>query len=355
MTRSRRRLTSTAQALRKAENAPEARLWLALKSRRLNGCKFRRQVPIGPYIADFACVELRLVVELDGSQHVDNRTDHLRDNTMAENGWSVARFPSVHMLSAPESVIDTLMAIADGRISEAISDHDFRFLPAKNPSSGPPGHLLPLKGEKWGGDDMRFMRRALELARGQLCKTWPNPPVGCVIVKDGEVAGEGATGGGGRPHAEEIALDQAGERARGATAYVTLEPCGQRSGGGKSCSQKLAEAGVARIVYACADPSPHASHQGPRRLESAGIPFESGLLADEAAPLIAGFVHWLRTGRPRVIETESQPVDALFDADPSADLAAELKVWGDRGYRNLGTEPGSALARALRKAGLLSE
>lgn len=130
--------------------------------------------------------------------------------------------------------------------------------------------------------DELYMRRAIELARVNVGRTAPNPVVGCVIVRGGEVVGEGCTAEGGRPHAEEQALGQAGERAVGATAYVTLEPCGARSAGGLSCSQRLVEAGVARVVVACEDPSPFASGQGGERLAAAGIPVEAGLLADEA-------------------------------------------------------------------------
>ena len=87
-------------------------------------------------------------------------------------------------------------------------------------------------------------------------ETWPNPAVGCVLVNDGEVVAEAATAQGGRPHAEEQAVPAAGDRAKGATAYVTLEPCGARSSGRKSCAHFLAEAGVARVVIAALDPSP---------------------------------------------------------------------------------------------------
>lgn len=124
------------------------------------------------------------------------------------------------------------------------------------------------------------MRRAIEVARTNLGKTAPNPVVGCVIVRDGVVLGEAATAAGGRPHAEEQALQ--GLDARGATAYVTLEPCGERSSGADSCSLLLAKAGVARVVVACEDPSPFASGQGAERLAAAGITVETGLLADEA-------------------------------------------------------------------------
>jgi diaminohydroxyphosphoribosylaminopyrimidine deaminase / 5-amino-6-(5-phosphoribosylamino)uracil reductase len=130
-------------------------------------------------------------------------------------------------------------------------------------------------------EDVQFMQRAIEVARGNVGRTAPNPCVGCVIVKDGVVIAEAVTAEGGRPHAEEQALE--GVDARGATAYVTLEPCGARSAGGLSCSERLAAAGVARVVIACEDASPYASGQGAERLRTAGTVIEIGLLAEEAA------------------------------------------------------------------------
>lgn len=124
------------------------------------------------------------------------------------------------------------------------------------------------------------MRRAIAAALANLGKTAPNPVVGCVIVRDGAVLAEAATAPGGRPHAEEQAL--AGIDARGATAYVTLEPCGARSSGAASCAERLAAAGVARVVIACEDPSPYASGQGIERLKAAGVETVCGLLAQEA-------------------------------------------------------------------------
>lgn len=138
-------------------------------------------------------------------------------------------------------------------------------------------------------DDRSAMRRAIALATPNLGRTGENPSVGCVILKDGQVVGEGATGPGGRPHAEEIALDQAGPRAAGATAYVTLEPCAQRSGGGASCSERLVAAGVARVVVACDDASTFAAGQGAERLLAAGIELQLGVLAEEAEPLYAAY------------------------------------------------------------------
>ncbi|WP_312160353.1 bifunctional diaminohydroxyphosphoribosylaminopyrimidine deaminase/5-amino-6-(5-phosphoribosylamino)uracil reductase RibD [Phenylobacterium sp.] len=137
--------------------------------------------------------------------------------------------------------------------------------------------------------DRQHMRRAIALAQAHVGLTGANPSVGCVLVKDGVVVGEGVTAQGGRPHAEEQAIDKAGENARGAVAYVTLEPCGARSSGAASCSQRLASAGVAEVVIACEDASPYASGQGAERLRAAGIPVRLGVLADEAAGLYENY------------------------------------------------------------------
>lgn len=128
--------------------------------------------------------------------------------------------------------------------------------------------------------DLDFMRRAIAVALPNVGLTADNPCVGCVIVSGGEVIAEAATAPSGRPHAEEQAL--AGLEAQGATAYVTLEPCAQRSAGGRSCSELLVAAGVVRVVYACEDDSPLAAGGGSERLRAAGVKVESGLLAEEA-------------------------------------------------------------------------
>ena len=138
-------------------------------------------------------------------------------------------------------------------------------------------------------DDETWMRRAIALARGALGLTGDHPSVGCLIVRDGLVVGEAATARGGRPHAEEQALDQAGAAARGATAYVTLEPCGQRSAGHASCGERLVSAGVARVFAACADPSAFASGRGLERLRAAGVIYHLGLLCDEAEGLYVDY------------------------------------------------------------------
>ena len=134
--------------------------------------------------------------------------------------------------------------------------------------------------------DAAWLRRAIALARPQIGLTGDNPAVGCVLVARGHVVGEGATAPGGRPHAEEIALEAAGSLASGAVAYVTLEPCGARSSGGPSCAERLVQAGIARVVWSCPDPSPYASGAGPRRLAEAGVTVEGGLLTDEAGELL---------------------------------------------------------------------
>jgi len=138
-------------------------------------------------------------------------------------------------------------------------------------------------------DDEAMMRRAVALARTNLGRTDENPAVGCVIARNGEIVGEGWTGEGGRPHAEEVALDRAGEAARGATAYVTLEPCGARSTGAASCADRLAAAGVTRVAIACEDPSDYAAGRGVARLRASGVDVDLGLLSAEAATLYAAY------------------------------------------------------------------
>jgi diaminohydroxyphosphoribosylaminopyrimidine deaminase/5-amino-6-(5-phosphoribosylamino)uracil reductase len=143
------------------------------------------------------------------------------------------------------------------------------------------------------------MRTALALAARGLGNTWPNPSVGCVIVREGRVVGRGWTQPGGRPHAEAEALARAGAAARGATAYVTLEPC-CHWGRTPPCTEALVAAGIARVVVAMHDPDPRMDGQGLARLREAGVMVEEGLLAEEAARLNRGFLTRLRQGRPMV-------------------------------------------------------
>ncbi|MEG1451375.1 bifunctional diaminohydroxyphosphoribosylaminopyrimidine deaminase/5-amino-6-(5-phosphoribosylamino)uracil reductase RibD [Brevundimonas sp.] len=203
--------------------------------------------------------------------------------------------------------------------------------------------------------DIVFMRRAIELANARMGQTWPNPAVGCVIVKDGVVVAEAATAVGGRPHAEEQAVPAAGDAAKGATAYVTLEPCGARSSGRKSCAHFLTESGIARVVIGAFDPSPFASGRGVERLREEGLDVSSGVLEAEALKLCEGFLHRLETGRPMVrVSEDGQGFDARFAASPNADLKTELNRLGEAGYTRVWT-PEGPLADALCSAGLLTE
>lgn len=147
--------------------------------------------------------------------------------------------------------------------------------------------------------DIAYMRAALALARRGLGTVWPNPTVGCLLVKDGAVVGRGWTQPGGRPHGETVALERAGEAARGATAYVSLEPC-CHWGKTPPCTDALIAAGVARVVLPIEDPDPRVSGQGIARLEAAGIQVTKGVCADEAREINAGFFLKLHEQRPLV-------------------------------------------------------
>ena len=148
-------------------------------------------------------------------------------------------------------------------------------------------------------NDARHMARALELARKGVYSTHPNPRVGCVIVRDGETVGEGWHVQAGGPHAEVHALRQAGDRARGATAYVTLEPCSHH-GRTPPCADALVAAGVARVVVAMQDPNPQVAGQGLERLRQAGIAVTCPLLATEARALNPGFLKRMEHGQPYI-------------------------------------------------------
>ena len=148
--------------------------------------------------------------------------------------------------------------------------------------------------------DQRFMQLALTLGRRGLGNTWPNPAVGAVLVQDGVIVGRGWTQAGGRPHAEVEALAQAGAKARGATLYVTLEPCSHH-GRSPPCADALIAAGVARVVSAIEDPNPEVAGQGHAKLRAAGIKVDIGIGAAEAARDHAGHFRKVRDGRPHVI------------------------------------------------------
>lgn len=152
---------------------------------------------------------------------------------------------------------------------------------------------------EWSAADRSWMSRALMLAERGLYTTEPNPRVGCVLVVDGEVVGEGWHVRAGEGHAEVNALAQAGERARGATAYVTLEPC-SHFGKTPPCADALIKAGVARMVAAMQDPNPQVAGNGLQRLREAGIAVECGLLEDQARALNPGFIKRMQQGLPWV-------------------------------------------------------
>lgn len=147
--------------------------------------------------------------------------------------------------------------------------------------------------------DVRHMRHALSLAERGLGRVWPNPAVGCVIVKNGRVVGRARTADGGRPHAETGALEMAGAAAHGATAYVTLEPCAHH-GKTTPCSDALIAAGVQRVVVALGDPDPRVSGRGLLALRNAGISVTEGVLKDEARALQSGFLSRVVRRRPHL-------------------------------------------------------
>jgi diaminohydroxyphosphoribosylaminopyrimidine deaminase/5-amino-6-(5-phosphoribosylamino)uracil reductase len=149
--------------------------------------------------------------------------------------------------------------------------------------------------------DARFMAEAVALGQDARGRSAPNPNVGCVIVSSaGRVVGKGATAAGGRPHAEAVALDQAGKRARGATIYVSLEPCAHASPRGPACTDLLIAAKPARVVIAVKDPDPRTSGNGIKRLLNAGIEVKLGVGREAAKRSLSGWLTRLKLGRPRI-------------------------------------------------------
>ena len=218
------------------------------------------------------------------------------------------------------------------------------------------------------------MGRALELARSGLGSTWPNPSVGCVVVNDGDVVGEGVTAPGGRPHAEPQALAAAGPRARGATVYVSLEPC-NHYGVTPPCALALVEAEVGRVVVGLRDPDPRVDGAGTDRIKTAGIPVTTGVREGEARTVVAGFLHRLAHGRPLVEVVPGTDIPAGFDARlvttaPSTPLPPPgesfrcavlsgtdpvgfLATLGQHGVTRVAVAPSDPFALALRTAGML--
>ncbi|HVN89736.1 MAG TPA: bifunctional diaminohydroxyphosphoribosylaminopyrimidine deaminase/5-amino-6-(5-phosphoribosylamino)uracil reductase RibD [Candidatus Binataceae bacterium] len=171
-------------------------------------------------------------------------------------------------------------------------------MPAKTPSANPDEH---------------YIREALQLAQAMLGRTAPNPSVGCVIVRDRRIIGRGATAAGGRPHAETQALAQAGHRARGATAYVSFEPCAHH-GQTPPCAQALIDAEVARVVIGCGDPFPKVRGRGIAMLKRAGIDVTVGVLEAESRTLNEGFIKRIITGRPFVTLKLAMTLDGRIAA-----------------------------------------
>src|SRR6266508_3282965 len=168
-------------------------------------------------------------------------------------------------------------------------------------------------------EDARFMALAFALGRRGLGRTWPNPAVGAVIVKDGVIVGRGWTQPGGRPHAETEALRRAASAARGATLYVTLEPCSHH-GKTPPCADAIIAAGIARVVSALVDPNPEVAGAGHWRLAEAGITVEVGLGADEARRAHAGHIRCVQDGRPHVM------LKLAVSADGKAGLAGRRPI-----------------------------
>jgi diaminohydroxyphosphoribosylaminopyrimidine deaminase / 5-amino-6-(5-phosphoribosylamino)uracil reductase len=159
---------------------------------------------------------------------------------------------------------------------------------------------LALKSRESKAADQRFMQLALTLGRRGQGRTWPNPAVGAVVVKDGVILGRGWTQPGGRPHAEPVALQRAGGAARGATLYATLEPC-SHVGKSPPCTEAIIAAGITRVVSAIEDPNPEVAGQGHAKLRAAGVAVDIGLGAAEAARDHAGHFRRVRDRRPHVI------------------------------------------------------
>ena len=204
---------------------------------------------------------------------------------------------------------------------------------------------MPEPVVQWSLADIGFMSRALELARSGLGHTAPNPSVGCVLVQDGIIVGEGRTQAGGRPHGEAVALAMAGPKTSGAHAFVTLEPCAHESSRGPACSTALVELGIGGVTISVLDPDPRTRGLGVTRLESAGLVVRLGLLAEQGQQQIAGFEKRLRTGLPWVhVGKDDGTFDAVIDSLPTVDLATYLAEAGVKGLMRLCLTPESPAA-----------
>jgi diaminohydroxyphosphoribosylaminopyrimidine deaminase/5-amino-6-(5-phosphoribosylamino)uracil reductase len=168
------------------------------------------------------------------------------------------------------------------------------------------------------------MKRALVLAREVRGHVWPNPPVGCVIVKDGDVVSEAATHPGGRPHAERKAIDQAGQGTDGATLFVTLEPC-CHWGKTPPCTDAIIHAGISRVVCAVQDPDPRVDGGGFATLREAGIDVVVGVCSADAEAVMSGFFHRVHFGVPELV-VSLQSGDALPDGTDAVLVSGETEV-----------------------------
>ena len=180
-------------------------------------------------------------------------------------------------------------------------------------------------------DDARWMGAAITLATRARGRAWPNPNVGCIIVHQGRVVGRGATAEGGRPHAEAVALAQAGEAARGATLYTTLEPCAHASERGPTCSDLIVEAGLSRVVVAVRDPDSRTDGNGIARLHDAGIDVVEDVETAAATRAMAGFLTRQRLGRPHVTLKLALSLDgciARADGESQWITGAEARAHG---------------------------
>lgn len=178
----------------------------------------------------------------------------------------------------------------------------------------------------------QYMSLALELARRGEGRTAPNPPVGAVLVRDGEVVGEGFHPAAGEPHAEIFALRAAGEAARGADLYVTLEPCCHQGRTGPCCEAIIA-AGVRRVYYGSVDPNPRVSGQGLARLQAAGIEVVAGPLGDECRRLIAPFTRHLLDGRPYLILKAAMTIDGQLATSTGESQWISSEASREHGHR----------------------
>ncbi len=212
------------------------------------------------------------------------------------------RFASVYKNFREAQDFQDLLGTLGGRLPERTNARPRRPRGGRVPcpAAAPPGARAKLTGaavSDWSALDHRAMRLALALGRRHLGCTWPNPSVGAVVVADGRIVGQAATAPGGRPHAEPLALAMAGDAARGATLYVSLEPCSHH-GRTPPCTDAAIAAGIARVVTAMEDPDPRVAGRGHALLREAGIAVETGLLREEARRDHRGHVSRVTRGRP---------------------------------------------------------